>query len=213
MLHSILNYLFGSNADGIDRTAFWTGAAALWTAIAAAGAIGAVLVARHELGRTAATTHADFAKRFVDSFFTPETRGLFTLLMNSALEFKILTIKDEHGKQIDELPFLEIRKAIAGQLKGVVDISPERSGYSAFEIDDLLLGPLDDIGWYENRGLIDMETIREMFGYYIYECYENQEIQKYLKEDCNEDKYENFKRLAKFIKDNPIERVTTPSQA
>ena len=123
--------------------------------------------------------------------------------MNSALEFKVLEIKGKDGKKIDELPFFRIKEDIAGQLKGVIDVDPGKTGYSAFEIDDLLLGHLDDIGWYESRKLIDMETIREMFGYYIYECYQNAEIQKYLDQKCNKGKFEKFKRLAKHIIDNP----------
>jgi hypothetical protein len=197
MVCFILNSLFGTNANGeVDRTAVWTG-------VAAFAAIGAIFVAWIELGGAAKTTRADFAKRFVDSFFTKETRGLFTLLMNSALEFKILEIKGKNGKKIDELPIFEIKKDITDQLKGVVDVGSGKIGYSAFEIDDLLLGHFDDIGWYESRDLIELETIREMFGYYIYWCYKNEEIQKYLQDDCNAGKYEHFKRLGKLIGDNP----------
>jgi hypothetical protein len=166
LFHWILKLLFGVNDHGIDRASFWT-------FIAAVAAICAVLVARYELGETAKTTRADFAKRFVDSFFSKETRGLFTLLMNSALEFKVLEITDKDGKKIDELPIFEIKKIIANQLNGIVDIESGKMGYSAFEMDDLLLGHFDDIGWYQKRSLIDLETIREMFGYYIYECYQN----------------------------------------
>jgi hypothetical protein len=123
--------------------------------------------------------------------------------MNSALEFEVLEIKGTDGKKIDELPFFKIKEDIAKQLKGVIDVEPGKTGYSAFEIDDLLLGHLDDIGWYHRRDLIDMETIREMFGYYIFECYQSGEVQKYLDQECNKGKFENFKRLAKFIKENP----------
>jgi len=197
-IEKALEFLFGTDTSGaIDRTSFWTGIGAIATA-------GAILVVWKELGATKKTTRADFAKRFVDSFFTEETRKLFTLLMNSALEFKILDIKGKDGKKIDELPILEIKKDIADQLKGVVDIGSTRTGYSAFEIDDLLLGYFDDLGWYEKRGLIDLETIRETFGYYISECYQSAEIQKYLQDGCNDRKYEHFRRLGKLIKENPI---------
>jgi hypothetical protein len=199
----ILEFLFGTNDNGVDRTALWTGVAAFAAIVAAFATILAVFVAWYELGRTRKTTRADFAKRFVESFFTGETRGLFGLLMNSALEFEVLEIKGNDGKKIDELPFFKIKKDVAHQLKGVIDAGPEKTGYSAFEIDDLLLGHLDDIGWYERHDLIDLETIREMFGYYIFECNQNKEIQKYLKERCNKGKYENFKRLAGKINDAP----------
>ena len=196
MFYCILNFLFGSNAHGIDRTALWTGVTAL-------AALIAVLVAWFQLGKTAKTTQADFAKRFVDSFFTEDTRTLFAFLMNSALEFKVLIINAEDGTEIDNLPYFRIKPDIANQLKGLVDARPGKTGYSAFEIDDLILGPLDDVGWYQGRDLIDLETVREMFGYYIDECNRNEVIQGYLDHGCNKEKYENFKRLAKVIGETP----------
>ena len=196
LIESILKFVFGNHEGQLDRTG-------VWTAFAALAAFLAVLVARSELGSTRKTTQADFAKRFVDSYFTSETRAIFALLMNSALQFEVLSIKDKDGAEIDNLPFFKIKTAIADQLKGIVDIDSAKIGYSAFEIDDLLLGPLDDIGWYKKHKLINMETIREMFGYYIYECYKNEELQKYIQHECNKDKFENFKCLAKFIINNP----------
>ena len=127
------------------------------------------------------------------------------LIKSSKNTTSIITVfYGKDGKKIDELPIFEIKQDVASQLKGIIDAVPEKTGYSAFEIDDLLLGHLDDIGWYESRKLIDMETIREMFGYYIYKCYENKEIQKYLQDDCNEGKYQNFKRIGREIKNNPL---------
>lgn len=197
MFDCVFKFLFGTNGNGtIDRTALWTGIAAL-------GAIGAIFFAWIELGGTAKTTRADFAKRFIDSFFTEETRTLFSLLLNSALEFKVLAITGEQGEAIDELPFFEIKKEIANQLKGIVSPAQGKIGYSAFEIDDLLLGHFEDIGWYEKRGLIDQETISEMFGYHISECFQSKEIQKYLQHSCNDGKYEHFKRLGGTLSENP----------
>jgi hypothetical protein len=66
-------------------------------------------------------------------------------------------------------------------------------------MDDLLLGHFEDIGWYESRKLIDLETISEMFGYHISECFKNDEIQKYLQNEYKEGNFQNFKRLAKKI--------------
>jgi hypothetical protein len=54
---------------------------------------------------------------------------------------------------------------------------------------------------------MDMETIREMFGYCIFECYKNKEIQKYLEHKCNRGKYANFKRVANVIIDNPRSKL------
>jgi len=183
----ILYSLFGSN-HYIDRSAFWTGIAVI---VAAVG----VVIALIQLGGIKKISRADFAKRFLDSFFAPETRTLFALLMNSALQFDVLEIKDEAGKVIDRLPYLRIKNDVAEQLKGIVPIDKERSGYSAFEVDDLLLGFFDDLGWYHKRGLIDLGIIKQAFGYYICASYENEQIKRYLADEDNEGKYGDFRYI------------------
>ena len=70
-------------------------------------------------------------KRFIDSFFVEDSRTLFTLLLNSALEFAVRPI-EVGGDKIDELPYLRIKKEIADQLIGIVPLNPEKTGYSAF---------------------------------------------------------------------------------
>lgn len=193
MGYQIISFLFGVN-HGIDRVAFWTG-------IAAVAAIVAIFIAYVELDSARKTARADFANRFVEAFFTKETRELFTLLMNSALEFDVLIIKDRDGKQIDRLPYLKIRKEIAKHLQGLVMIDPARTGYSAFEIDDLLLGFFDDIGWYVKKKLVDFETIEQTFGYYVAESYDNPVIQDYLNDKDNRGRYIDFRNLAQLLND------------
>jgi hypothetical protein len=78
----ILYYLFGAH-HCLYRSALWTGIAVI---VAAVG----VVVALRQLRRIEEISRADFAKRFLDTFFVPETRTLFGLLMNSALEFDVL---------------------------------------------------------------------------------------------------------------------------
>jgi hypothetical protein len=146
-MHNILHFLFGSG-QYIDRSAFWSGIAVILAAIG-------VAIAIVQLGGIKKVSRADFAKRFIDTFFTPETRTLFTLLLNSALEFSVLEIVDGAGTVIDRLPYFRIKKSVAEQLHGVVPVEDNKTGYSAFEIDDLLLGFFDDLGWYHRRGLID----------------------------------------------------------
>src|SRR5689334_19721394 len=97
----LLFWLFGANQP-IDRTALWTGVIAI---VAVVGA----LFAYRQLANIREISGADFAKRFIDSFFTQDTRTLFTLLMNSALQFTVKEIS-ENGKQIDRLPCFEIKQ-------------------------------------------------------------------------------------------------------
>jgi hypothetical protein len=200
MCYTILSFLFGSANSGIDRAALWTGLSALFTGITAAVAIVAIRIALNELKSTQETTRADFAKRFVDSFFCTETRVFFTLLMNSALKFEVMDILDQSQKKIDYLPIFRINKHIAHQLRGVIGFNPDKDGYSAFDVDDLLLGHFEDIAWYERRKLIDINAIHSTFGYYITASFKNEEIQKYLNYKDNEGKYGDFRRLAEQLR-------------
>jgi hypothetical protein len=181
---SILHFLFGSN-QYIERSAFWSGVAVILATIGIAIALG-------QLGGIKKVSRADFAKRFIDTFFNPETRTLFTLLLNSALEFAILEIVDETGTVIDRLPYFRIKQSVAGQLRGVVPVEEKRTGYSAFEIDDFLLGFFDDLGWYHKQGLIDIDTIKQAFGYYICESYENDQVRRMR---INTGRYVDFRYL------------------
>jgi hypothetical protein len=167
----ILFFLFGSN-NAVDRTALWTGAIAIVTALAAGFAL-------FQLRSIRRTSRADFTKRFIDSFFVADTRSLFTLLLNSALEFDLRKIVI-NGREIDELPYLRIKKEIGEQLTGIVPFDLTKVGYSAFELDDFLLGHFEDVGWYVRRKLMNLKAAYQSFGYYVIATVEHPEIEKYL---------------------------------
>ena len=188
VIYNVLHFLFGGTGS-IDRVALWAGITA----------IAAIWIAFFQLNSTRKTVRADFTKRFNDTFFTRETRGLFTLLMNSALEFDVLKLNDKNGQEIDCLPYLRIKKDITDQLKGIIDTDASKSGYSAFEVDDLLLGFFDDIAWYHKKGMIDYKTIKQTFGYYIVESYNSEPIKQYLDHEDNKEKYTDLRRLAKRL--------------
>jgi hypothetical protein len=103
VVHEIAVFLFGAGKS-VDRTALWTGAIAVVTALAA----GFALI---QLRSIQQTSRADFTKRFIDSFFVQDSRTLFTLLLNSALEFAVRKITVA-GDEIDELPYLRIKKKL-----------------------------------------------------------------------------------------------------
>jgi hypothetical protein len=84
------------------------------------------------------------------------------------------------GDKIDELPYLRIKKEIAEQLAGIVPLNAEKTGYSAFEVDDFLLGHFEDVGWYVRRKLMDLNAADQSFGYYVIASVEHTEMQKFL---------------------------------
>jgi hypothetical protein len=191
MIYDVLMFLFGSK-DGIDRTAVWTSAIALITAIG----VGFAVVQLRSLRKI---SQADFAKRFNDSFFKSETRVLLTLLMNSALSFDIRVIIED-GKEIDRLPHFPIKPEIMTQISGLVEGPPKgRTSYSGLEIDDMLLLPLDILGWYVKNGFIYDKIALEIFRYYLDQIWENPAIQKYADDEDNAGMYENVRYLSKNL--------------
>jgi hypothetical protein len=139
-LHNLLALLFGAKLDP----------ATLWTAVLALLTLISVLVAWRQLAGIRATSRADFIFRFIESFFTAETRTLFTLLINSALTFEVKEITQD-GKPIDRLPYLKINDAVVSQVAGIVSPLPKKAGYSALEVDDLLLVHFESLGWYVRK--------------------------------------------------------------
>jgi hypothetical protein len=194
VVHEIAVSLFGAG-KAVDRTALWTGAIAIVTAFVA-------IFALRQLRNIRTTSRADFTKRFIDSFFVEDSRTLFTLLLNSALEFAVRKI-EVGGDKIDELPYLRIKKEIADQLAGIVPLNPDKTGYSAFEVDDFLLGHFEDVGWYARRKLMDLNAAYQSFGFYVVATVEHTEMRKFLDDqrakeysyDDLEWLYQQFKRL------------------
>jgi hypothetical protein len=190
--HQIAELLFGAGKT-VDRTALWTGVIAIVTALAAFFAV-------LQLRSIQRTSRADFTKRFIDSFFSEDTRTLFTLLLNSALEFAVRQI-EVSGDKIDELPYLRIKKEIADQLAGIVPLNPEKTGYSAFEVDDFLLGHFEDVGWYVRRKLMDLNAADQSFGYYVIASVEHTEMQKFLEHQrAKEFRYDDLEWLYQQLK-------------
>jgi hypothetical protein len=185
-IHHLFLFLFGADRP-VDRTALWTGVIAMTAVIG-------VIYAGRQLHNIRRTSQADFAKRFIDSFFTSETRALFTLLMNSALGFDVRIIKN--GDEEDRLPYFPIKPEIVEQIKGLIEPTPaDRTGYSGLEVDDLLLGQFESLAWYVKKGLIDYDTALENFRYYLVHVWENPAIQKYAADGDNEGMYENIRNL------------------
>jgi hypothetical protein len=190
--HSLLVLLFG---EQLDR-------AVIWTAIIAVVTVIGVVVARRQLVGIRATSRADFTFRFIESFFTSETRVLFLLLMNSALAFDTKDIV-ENGKT-HRLPYLKINLDIVAQIKGIVTVIPDKTGYSSYEVDDLLIGHFESLGWYVRKRLIDFDAAYSTFSDYLMRSYEHSEIQNFLVGEDNKDFYRDFAYLYKRFRNHKL---------
>lgn len=185
-MYHLLILLFGTKTDPTT----------IWTAVIAGITLLGVVVALWQLAGIRATSRADFTFRFIESFFTAETRTMFTLLTNSCLNYEVTEISKD-GTVIDRLPYLKIDETVASQLTGIVSPMPDRIGYSALEVDDVLLGHFESLGWYVHRGLIDFDAAWTNFSYYLVESFKHPEIEKYMADPDNadEDTYAEFRYL------------------
>lgn len=146
-----------------DPAVFW-----LMATFAVTAAL--VLVAWKQLGDLAGTNRADFVFRLRNNFFTEEARRLLFLAEEELLQF-----------EDSEIPYFTIRNeddpALRGRFK---ELGIEGSTVSTYAVDDVLLGPLEDVGLFLAEKLIKETHAYEMFETYVTLCWENEEIQRYI---------------------------------
>jgi hypothetical protein len=146
------------------------------------------------------TSKADFAHRCNTDFFSAGTRELFMLFDYDMIKFHV----------IDEIDFayFEIDKTKLDSHPILYNfINKDKQIFSAYEIDDLLLGPLDNVGTYFNQGLINIDLIVNFFGYYIEELHNNKQIEAYLEWIRSEPGYENIYDSFEAIYRELIDRI------
>lgn len=134
-------------------TLFQLGCSAEWTS--AIATIVLVIVAWVQLRAIRETSRADFIHRLNGDFFNPTTRGMLQVLLDQQPRF------DANGG----FPrFIEGRRVL----------------FNAYELDDLLLGPLEAVGIFEQLGAVEIKAVYDVFGYYINLVWEHAEIQHYI---------------------------------
>ena len=159
------------------------------------------LVGKNQLGGLNSTAKADFIERFSDKFFSPETRAILMLIDYEALHFKICNIDHGDDASLVGFPYFMIDEKVVKQFeipaKALADIL-ERKVYSAYEIDDFLLGHFEEIGLFEKQGRLDIGDVYSFFDWYIDLSWNNPEIQKYVQHqrDCDgDDIYGDFEYI------------------
>ena len=152
----------------------WT---ATGTMIIAVGTFLLAFIARTQLGKTNKISKADFAHRYKSDFFSEKTRQLFMLF-----EYDLMVFKRESVSNTDhEFPYFEVdRTQFDANPIFSIALAEIKYRYSAYEIDDLLLGHFEDLGLFCKKSLMDIEFIYEGFGYYIEEMHKNEQIQNYI---------------------------------
>lgn len=112
---------------------------------------------------------ATFLNHLKNSFFTEAERALILLIAKKKIKFDssegifISELSKDFKKKFESIPFLQ------------------RGFYLTQEVDDFLLQHFEDASLLEIGKVISLYDIDQNFGYYLSICFENEEIQKYLK--------------------------------
>ena len=167
----------------------------VWSLVTAVATAVVVWVAYRQLSDLARTSKSDFLYKLKKDFFTEETRRLIFLAENELLEFRSA-----------EIPYFQIvRSEDADTRKRLEELGITGSTISTYQVDDVLLGPLEDVGILLERNLVSLDEAYEQFDTYVEICAEDKAIGEYLDSgrtgEGNEDVYDGFQRLYERLKE------------
>lgn len=177
MLKEYIGQICGTTARSgtdIDMVSFWTFCLVVAT-------IFLYFVAKLQLTGINKTTKADFIKRFNCEFFVESVRNIVMLLDTGAFRYCSKYIKVDEDQQ--SYPYFEIIPHVLDQMVMSDDIKTilvNKRFYTAYELDDSLLGRFEDIGLFEKQGLLNTHDVYNHFFWYIDITWNNSEITKYI---------------------------------
>jgi hypothetical protein len=165
--------------DSLHPDVFWVMATALLT-------LALVAVAQKQLKDLARTSRSDFLYRLKKDFFTAQVTEFIFYLENNLLTFSPVPIP----------AFNTVAKQ---------GVTADKDGFTTNTIDDVLLGPLEDVGVLWKSGRLSLDEVYETFDYYVRLCVENKAIADYLswvrKDAGDEDIYDHLLLLYKKLKE------------
>jgi hypothetical protein len=172
-----------------DPTVFWVMVSGLATVIL-------LLVAWKQLSALVRSSRADFVFRLKSEFFSEETRRLIHLIENDLIGF-VKKSDDTYYFVIKDFASDEVQEKLKHMgFKGEIITSQE--------IDDLILGILEDVGMFQRNGRLELEDVYCIFSTYVKMCSENDAIREYLKFSRkgrgNKDVWVEFRLLADRLK-------------
>lgn len=157
------------------------------------------------LNINAKTMGADFIYRLRNDFYSKKNKLIMFFIENDFIDFKE---NKEKGKEYES--YFAIKKDKVDSLPENFSVYIEFAKNSFYtihiqEMDDFVLGYLEDIGEFYARKIFDIKYISNAFGYYIIKVFENKAMKEYIKWDrtgtdkiCHND-YSLFEKLAKEI--------------
>jgi hypothetical protein len=166
----------------------------LWAMVAALATVVLLIVAWRQLRSLAKTSRSDFLYRLKSDFFVTEARQLSFLANEDLLKF--------HSEK--DFPYFEILQRdetrVADRIR---ELGIEGDSVSIYLIDDVLLGPMEDIAVFEKSKVIDLDDVYEVFETYLTICVTSSGLKEYIawsrEGEGNEDVWENLLNLHKKL--------------
>jgi hypothetical protein len=171
----------------------WCDPAVFWAAATVSVTVLLVWVAWRQLGSLAKSSASDFLFRMKSDFFTEQARKLVFLIEQDLLKYEGAAI-----------PYFSIPDFDKPQLKPrLQELGIAESTISTYFLDDIILGPLEDVAFYLSEKRITKKQAYEVFSYYVCICAESPAIQNYInasRERANyTDVYAGLERLQKLM--------------
>ena len=152
----------------------------IFSGITAVSTLALLIVAWIQLNKMSKISRADFIHRLNTDFYRPATTDLFKKFDSPSVKF-IET--DESALFVD---------------------SRGNEVFNRYELNDFILGPLENVGTFERDGIIDLRMVYDICGSYVLKVWEKPFISEYVrwarrnKEDA--DTFECLESLYRKIK-------------
>ncbi len=137
------------------------------------------LAAKKQLGLLVKSSKSDLLFRIRTDFFSKKEALYFMLIDQGLLTY--------HNEAIS---YFKIDR----QKLDKYNMKIENDILTAYELDNYLLGQIEEIGYFERNAIITFQDVYQLFSVHIEACGNNKEIQKYIKGEQLRDSelYVNF---------------------
>ena len=148
------------------------------------------------------TSETRFINEFKADFFSPKTTLIFELIEYDHYKYtgepSFIYVEGKEDRDPDYFKIIAnnikddlIKTNYIGNLEKI--FGKDKKIFATSEVDNLLLGPLEDIGAYLKSGLISKEMMYDIFDHYIQICHKNEQIINYITALRNEDTQDKIK--------------------
>lgn len=133
-----------------------------------------LLIAYGQLNIVSSNSSTELIHKLKIDLFSVRTRRLFSLIESDFLSFVNEGDRDSYFLvKTDEVMQSKLHERIKKELVS-------RPVYSCYDLDDLILGPFEDLGYLNQQGMINFYLLHNTFAYYINQTRSNKAITEYI---------------------------------